>query len=106
VNDTGSYLLLQARVEDQKVIMELYGKRDGRKVDISKATSYNWIPAPAPKYISTVEIPKGQVKCTESPHDGLTTSVLYKVIYPNGIEKERIFKSIYQPWQKVCLVGV
>jgi vancomycin resistance protein YoaR len=105
VNDTGNYLLLQARVEGQKVIMELYGRKDGRTVEISKPLMYNYVPAPAPNYIYTNELYSGQVKCTEMPHDGLTTSVMYTVNYPNGITKERNFKSFYQPWQKVCLIG-
>jgi vancomycin resistance protein YoaR len=106
VNDTGSYLLLQARVEGQKVIMELYGRKDGRTVEISEPTMYNRIPAPAAKYIQTRDLYSGQTKCTESPHDGLTTDVTYTVNYPDGIIKQRNFRSIYQPWQKVCLIGI
>lgn len=105
VNDTGNYLLLQAKVEKQQVIMELYGTKDGRSVEISKPTIYNKIPAPPAKYIYSNQLFVGQTKCTEMPHDGVTTNVLYTVKYLNGIIKERNFKSIYQPWQKVCLIG-
>jgi vancomycin resistance protein YoaR len=105
VNDTNGYLLLQARVENQQVIMELYGQKDGRTVEISKPVYSNRIPAPPTKYVSSFELPIGQTKCTEIPHEGLTTNVLYTVTYPDGIIKKRNFLSIYQPWQKVCLVG-
>ncbi len=105
VNDTGNYLLLQARVENQQVIMELYGQKDGRTAKVSTATMYDRIPAPPTKYVPSTEIPVGQTKCTESPHDGVTTDVLYTVNYPDGTVKEKNFHSIYQPWQKVCLVG-
>ncbi len=104
-NDTNNYLLLQARVENQQVIMELYGKKDGRSVEISKPLVYDKIPAPPTKYVPTTELPMGQTKCTETPHDGVTTDVLYTVTYPNGVIKEKNFHSVYKPWQKVCLVG-
>lgn len=106
VNDTGNYLLLQARVENKQVIMELYGRKDNRTVEISKPLVYNKIPAPQTKFINDVGLSLGQIKCTESPHDGVTTEVLYTVNYPDGTIKKKNFKSIYQPWQKVCLVGV
>ncbi|MES2023862.1 MAG: VanW family protein [Patescibacteria group bacterium] len=105
VNDTGHYLLLQGRVENKEVIMELYGQKDGRSVKISKPNLYNKIPAPPTKYIQTAELPIGETKCSETPHDGVSASVLYDVNYPNGITKSKIFRSVYQPWQKVCLVG-
>jgi len=106
VNDTGNYLLLQAKVEGKQVIMEFYGRKDGRTVEISKPTIYNKIPAPATKYIQSRELFTGQTKCTEMPHDGVTTDVLYTVNYPDGIIKIKNFRSIYQPWQKVCLIGI
>lgn len=106
VNDTGNYLLLQARVENKQVIMELYGRKDNRTVEISKPLVYNKIPAPQTKFINDVGLSLGQIKCTEAPHDGVTTEVLYTVNYPDGTIKKKNFKSIYQPWQKVCLVGV
>ncbi len=105
VNDTDSYLLLQARVEGKQVVMELYGQTDGRSVKISSPLVYDKIPAPPTKYIPSAETPLGQTKCTEAPHDGVTTDVLYSVKYPDGTIKEKNFHSVYQPWQKVCLVG-
>lgn len=105
VNDTDNYLLLQARVKDKQVIMELYGRKDGRSVEISKPSLYNKIPAPETKYVQSGELPVGITKCSETPHDGVTTDVLYTVKYTDGIVKEKNFRSIYQPWQKVCLVG-
>lgn len=105
VNDTNHYLLLQGRVENGRVIMELYGKKDGRTVTISKPTMSDKIPAPPTNYVRTPTLFVGQTKCTEAPHDGLTTDVLYTVDYPDGTTKEKKFHSVYQPWQKVCLVG-
>lgn len=107
VNDTGNYLLLQGRVdsESKQVIMELYGQRDGRSAEISEPTLYNKIPAPPTKYILSDELPMGKTKCTEKAHDGITSDVLYTVKYADGTVKKRNFRSVYQPWQAVCLVG-
>lgn len=105
VNDTNGYLLLQARVENKQVIMELYGQKDGRSVEISKPYMHDKIPAPQTKYVQTKSLPLGKTQCSETPHDGVTTEVLYTVNYSDGTTKKKIFKSIYQPWQKVCLVG-
>ncbi len=105
INDTGNYILLQGRVENKQVIMELYGQKDGRSVEISKAALSGFIPAPPTKYLETTDLLKGQTKCYEAPHDGVTTNVLYTVNYPNGITKKKNFHSVYQPWQKICLVG-
>lgn len=106
VNDTGGYLLLQGRVEDEKVIMELYGEKDARTVEISKAIVSNFIPAPETRYGESTDIPVGETKCVEAAHAGVTTDVLYTVKYPNGEVKEKNFHSVYKPWQKVCLTGV
>lgn len=105
VNDTNNYLLLQARVENKQVIMELYGQKDGRSAHVSKAVAYNKIPAPPTKYVASATLPRGQTTCSEAPHDGVTTDVIYTVTYPDGTVKEKKFHSVYQPWQKVCLVG-
>jgi len=106
VNDTGGYLLLQARVEGKEVVMELYGQKDGRYVEISEPYLSNKIPAPPTQYIESLDIPVGQTKCFEASHDGLTTNVFYTVKYPDGRVYEKNFKSIYQPWQKKCFIGV
>ena len=85
--------------------MELYGRKDGRSVEISKASLSNKIPAPPTKYTQDGTLAVGQTKCSEAPHDGVTTDVLYTVNYADGTIKNKNFHSIYQPWQKVCLVG-
>jgi vancomycin resistance protein YoaR len=106
VNDTGNYLLLQGLVSGNKVTFNFYGVKDGRTVDIGKPVLYNWtIPAPT-KYIASWEVPWGKIKCTEIAHNGVTSDVLYSVIYLNGEKKETNFHSIYKPWQKVCLIGM
>jgi len=105
VNDTGHYLLLQAKVAGDEVLMEFYGQKDGREVAISEPVISNRIPPPKPKYVISQELKKGEEKCTEQARFGMTAEVNYKVDYLNGETNSQTFKSVYQPWQKVCLVG-
>lgn len=105
INDTGNYLLLQGRVENGKVILELYGQKDGRWAEVSKPVLSDKIPAPKTKYILSEDLLVGQSKCFESPHEGMTANVLYTVNYPDGTVKTKNFRSVYQPWQEVCLIG-
>lgn len=105
INDTGHWLLLQARIEGNEVAMEFYGQRDGREVAISGPKISNRKPPPAPKYVISSELKPGEEKCTEQARFGMNAEVNYQVKYPSGKENSQIFKSVYQPWQKVCLVG-
>lgn len=106
VNDTGNYLLLQGRAINNEVILELYGKKDGRTVEISKPVISKVIPPAPPKYIASNTLPLGQTKCSEIPHNGVTADAIYTVKYANGEVNEQKFHSVYQPWQKVCLIGI
>jgi vancomycin resistance protein YoaR len=105
VNDTGNYLLLQGKAENNEVILEFYGKKDGRIVEIADPVLTNRVPAPAPRIIVSNSLPLGQIKCSEIPHSGVTADTKYTVTYFNGQVQETIFHSVYQPWQKTCLVG-
>lgn len=105
INDTGHYLLLQGRVEREEVVFEFYGQKDSRQVAISEPKIFNRIPPPAPKYILSADLKPGEEKCTEQARFGMNAEVEYQVTYPNGKTNAQTFKSIYQPWQKVCLVG-
>ena len=106
INDTGHWLLLQARMEGEEVAMEFYGRRDGRIAAISDPKISKRIPPPKPKYVLSPDLKPGEEKCTEQARFGMNAEVTYQVSYPSGKENIQIFKSAYQPWQKVCLVGL
>jgi len=106
VNDTGNYLLLQGVAQNNKVTFEFYGVKDGRLVEISKPVLYNWVSPPPTKYVAAYNLPAGRVRCTEIAHTGVTTDATYTVTYATGQKKITNFHSVYQPWQKVCLIGV
>lgn len=105
VNDTGHYILIQARFGTNEVSFDFWGTKDGRQVEVTKPTIYN-IVAPKPtRIVETPDLPEGQKKCTESAHAGADAFFDTKVTYPDGTVKEKRFTSHYVPWQAVCLVG-
>lgn len=106
VNDTGNYLLLQGKVEGDEVFLELYGLRDGRTVMISVPELTDELPAPEAAYLPAPELPVGEIQCSETPRSGITADVTYTVRYADGLVNEQRFHSVYQPWQKICLVGL
>lgn len=106
VNDTKGYLLLQGRIVDQTLILELYGQKDGRIATVTEPIITDRIPPPPPKYIPAFDMPLGTQKCTERAIYGVTSDVTYSVTYPDGRLAIQDFHSIYQPWAQVCLVGI
>jgi vancomycin resistance protein YoaR len=106
INDTGHYILIQARVGKNTLAFDFWGTKDGRQIEFTKPVVYN-ITTPAPtKIVETTDLPEGQKKCTEKAHNGADAYFDYKVTYPNGEIKSKRFSSHYVPWQAVCLVGV
>lgn len=112
INDTGNYILIQARIEKNELYFDFWGVKDGRQVTLTTPVVYN-IVRPAPKRIvETTDLKPGVTKCTEKAHNGADAYFDYKIVYPVGstvntsTEKIVRFSSHYIPWQEVCLVGV
>ncbi len=105
LNDTGSYILIQSRIEKNDLYFDFWGISDGRKTTSTKPTIFNIVkPAPAKTIISS-DLKPGVKKCTERAHNGADAFFDYTVTYPNGEVKEKRFSSHYVPWQEVCLIG-
>lgn len=105
LNDSGNYILIQARIVKNDIYFDFWGKKDGRIASSSKPVVYN-ITKPAPtKLIETTELKPGEKKCTEKAHNGADAYFDYSVTYANGDNKSTRFKSHYVPWQEVCLIG-
>lgn len=112
INDTGSHILIQTRIEGDDLYFDFWGTKDGRIVEKTDPVIYN-ITKPGPtKIIETLDLPVGEKKCTEHAHNGADTYFDYKVTYPATSAtstpevKTRRFSSHYVPWQEVCLIGV
>lgn len=106
INDTPGYILLQTRVEGNDLYFDFWGTRDGRIAEFSPPVTSNWIQPPALKEIETTELAPGERKCTESAHAGVSAAFTYAIDYADGKRHEEEFRSVYKPWQAVCLVGV
>lgn len=106
VNDTKNYILLQGRVEGNELIFEFYGQNDGRSAEIFEPVLSDEIPAPPTRYIIASDLNLGEFKCSETPRKGVTADTNYKVFYSDGQLNEQNFHSVYQPWAKVCLIGI
>jgi vancomycin resistance protein YoaR len=106
VNDTKDYMLFQMRVEGTKVITELYGKKDNRSVTTSAPILFDYIDPPPPKYIPDLEKAWGEMECHDQPRKGLTTQATTTVTYADGKVRTQVFDSVYQPWPKICIVGI
>lgn len=109
LNDTGNYILIQARVEGDDLYFDFWGVKDGRVATTTDPVIYNIVKPPATKIVETDSLAPGEKKCTESAHSGADAYFDYTVIYPENATttpvKTRRFSSHYIPWQAVCLVG-
>jgi vancomycin resistance protein YoaR len=110
INDTGNYILIQARMVKNDLYFDFWGVDDGRIATSTYPVIYNIVKPEPTKIIESDELKPGEKKCTESSHNGADAYFDYKVTYPEGskvepLVQEKRFKSHYVPWQAVCLVG-
>ncbi len=106
LNDTENYILIQARIEDDKIYFDFWGAKDGRSVERTDPVVYNIVKPGPTKIIETLDLPPGKKKCTERARNGADAYFDYKVSYADGEIKEKRFNSRYVPWREVCLIGV
>jgi len=106
-NDTPGYLLIQSSTDLAANTLEfkIYGTPDGRKVEISKPKLYNVYAPPAPLYQDDPTLPKGIVRQVDFYAMGGTAEFTRKVTKGDEVLFEDSFKSIYQPWRAIYLVG-
>ena len=108
INDTGNYILIQSVVDPEalRLTYTLYGKKDGRTVEISKPSVGGYISAPEPLYQDDPSLPKGTTKQIDFAAQGATASFKRVVKDRNGkVIIDEKFSSKYSPWRAVFLVG-
>jgi vancomycin resistance protein YoaR len=105
LNDTPGHILVQGRVEGNKVIFELWGTSDGRSSAISDTQILSTTPAGEPIYADTDTLFRGETKQIEKPHDGAVTTATYTVSRAGAVINKQVFKSIYKAWPARFLVG-
>lgn len=107
-NDTPAHILIQGAVDKTKrtLTFTFYGKKDGRRVELSDAKVYDHTPAPAPLYEETPTLPRGVTKQVDWAAPGAKSQFTYKVYSASGeLMQDKVFYTAYRPWQAVFLVG-
>lgn len=106
-NDTPGYVLVQsyADLNTSTLTFEIYGTPDGRKVEISQVRLYNVSAPPAPLYQDDPTLVKGIVKQVDFSAWGGVAEFTRKVTRGDEVLFEDIYKSVYQPWRAIFLVG-
>lgn len=117
INDTGNYILMQTKVVGNILTIEFWGKSDGRKVsfegnnktdDLSKLKPVIFnITSPGPtKYVETTELKPGEMKRTESAHNGADAYFYRYITKADGTTEKETWSSHYSAWRAVVLVGL
>lgn len=106
-NDTPGYVLIQSSADLATNTLEfkIFGTPDGRKVDITEPKVYNVTAPLAPLYQDDPTLAKGVVRQVDFFAMGGTAEFSRKVTKGDEILFEDSFKSVYQPWRAVFLVG-
>lgn len=105
-NDTGNYILIQARIIGSELSFEFWGTKDERVAEQTKPIVYNIVKPEPPLLTPTEDLPVGEKKCSERAHDGADAKFTYTVTYADGRQVVKEFKSHYKPWREICLIGV
>lgn len=106
-NNTSHYVLIQAvpLESEQKLVFEIYGKKDGREITIGDVKILSQSPPPPPLYQDDPTLPVGQQKQVDWAAYGAKTSFEYSVVKGKEQLVKKTFISNFQPWQAVYLVG-
>ncbi|MBN1462416.1 MAG: VanW family protein [Paludibacteraceae bacterium] len=106
-NDLESYILIQAgwNLEDSSLWFKFYGTPDGRKVEISDSVVTNQSPPPEPVYQEDDTLTKGVIRQVDFAASGASVSFTRKVTRDDEVLYEDTFRTNYQPWRAVYLVG-
>ncbi|MEK7070487.1 MAG: vancomycin resistance protein, partial [Patescibacteria group bacterium] len=107
-NDTGSHILIQTVVDQENNLLtfNLFGKKDGRRTEISPVTLYDVQPPLPELRQDDPTLKKGVVKQVDFPAWGGKAVFTYKVFDSAGKEVINTrYLSSYRPWQAIYLVG-
>jgi len=105
INDTHGYILITTEMNKDNLVFKFYGTPDGRKAEVTTPKIYNITQPGEPKYIETEDIPPGEKKLVEKPHNGADADFDYTVTYPDGRIEKKNFASHYVAWRETWLVG-
>lgn len=106
-NDTPAHILVQTEVvsDTTELVFTLYGKKDGREVEISDSTVWDAQPPPPPVFQDDPTLPKGETKQVDWAAPGAKAKFTYKVTRDSETLIDREFYTNFKPWKAVFLVG-
>lgn len=105
VNNTGNYLLIQSKTEDNILEFDLYGTKPNWKVEVEGPVISNVVKAD-PKTVQQEEPTwdVGRELWVERATDGMDVSIIRRVVQGDDVRTLRL-KSRYQPSRNVLMVG-
>ena len=106
-NDTPNYLLIQTawNLDEQSLSFKIYGTPDGREVELSESVITSQTPPPTPLYQDDPSLAKGTVRQVDFPAWGAVAQFTRKVTKDGETLYDDVFRTAYQAWRAVYLVG-
>lgn len=107
-NDTEGYILIVSEFNKDAATLKftIYGKSDGRTVELTQPKILSQTKPPEAKYIDDSSLPKGKKRAQEYPIWGASVSFDRVVKKADGsVLYDDTFKSNYRAWGAVYLVG-
>lgn len=106
INNMKTPILIWGIAGNNSLAFQIYGTKDGRKIDISSPYLSNYTDPPAPVYTESSTMEPGTIRQVERALRGVTASFHYQVTSKTGevLEKDT-FTSKYVPLSDSYLVG-
>ncbi len=106
-NDTPNYILIQAswNLDEDSLEFKIYGTPDGRKVEISEPVISSESAPLEARYQDDPTLEKGITKQVDWAAWGANVSFTRKVTRGSEVLYDDLFKTNYQPWRAIYLVG-
>ena len=105
-NDTGGPLLIKTLNDNARstLTVQVWGLPQARTVSVSRATILSETAHPAPKYVPSLQLPRGAVKQVDWAADGFNLYIT-RTIREGGKARSDTVSTHYKPWQAVYEVG-
>ena len=106
VNNMSTPILIWAVPGRNTLDFQIYGTKDGRKVEVSDPVIFNYTNPPGPVYTESATMEPGSIRQVEHATKGCTASFNYRVTDKSGKEMEKdTFVSKYVPLPDSYLFG-
>lgn len=106
INDYPTPILIWAIAGNNSLVFQIYGTKDGRKIEISDPVTFDYTSPGSPIYTETATMAAGAIRQVERATPGASASFTYRVTAANGnvLENETFF-SKYIPVPNSYLYG-